>query len=201
MSAPLASNSAFPRLSGASVAFARAATGRGKQGFMLVDVMIAGTIFTMAALGLYALLFKAYELSALARYRDDARTVLQTYVTQFEQLGTTDSSNNPVALFNPNSTYYSTGLQYWISPDYTLSDQNTTTAVVAEPTVNLGSNSDSAGNSVSATVTYTVKDITTSTLPGTPDSGEVLLQATFTITYTVFGQTETQYMTAVRLTA
>lgn len=55
-----------------------------------METMIAAIIFAMAALGIYAMLFRAYQLSALARYRDDARAVLETFADQFERLQAAD---------------------------------------------------------------------------------------------------------------
>jgi hypothetical protein len=80
--------------------------------------MVAGTVFAFSALGLYSILFKAYELVALARYQDNARAVLQTFVDQFELLYPEDAATgSPREIFIPTAPglQYGTGkgLRYW----------------------------------------------------------------------------------------
>ena len=52
--------------------------------------MIATAVFTMGILGVYAMMIKSYELVTLSRHRDNARALLQTFSDQFLRLETTD---------------------------------------------------------------------------------------------------------------
>ncbi|MGA3008080.1 MAG: prepilin-type N-terminal cleavage/methylation domain-containing protein, partial [Opitutaceae bacterium] len=60
-----------------------------QRGFTLMEVMVSAIVLAMTAAGLFSLLFQAYKLSALARYRDDARAVLQTFASQFQAMQAT----------------------------------------------------------------------------------------------------------------
>lgn len=53
---------------------------------------MAATVFVVAALALYTILIQAYNMVALARYRDAGRAVLRAYADQFERLQAQDAS-------------------------------------------------------------------------------------------------------------
>ena len=48
--------------------------------------MVATVIFAMTMVGVYACVLKAYQFSQITRYRDEARSVLLSFVDQFERL-------------------------------------------------------------------------------------------------------------------
>jgi type II secretory pathway pseudopilin PulG len=193
----------------------------------LVEVMLAAAVFVMAALGLYTVLIRAYELAALARYQDNARAVLQTYVDQFQLLWPVGSDSKPLAIFiptdpalwNPPTTYGTgQGLLYWNSTTSGgLSDESSALSVgsfqnggsdgKAGMTVTLGSSQ----NGITATVWRNVQAVD----PGLPDSisahgggsypqnlessgGRRLLLATFTITYSVNNVPKVQQLSVLR---
>jgi type II secretory pathway pseudopilin PulG len=180
----------------------------------LVEVMLAASVFVVAALGLYSVLIRAYQLGAYARYRDNARAILQTYADQFQLLWPVDSAGNPLEIFEPTDSglQYGTGkgLRYWNStatqPAAGLSDESSAAGGFANGpgpmTVTIGG----ANNSIDAQVYRQVVAVD----PGAPDStgaggeaftvvpppvakgGRQLLVATFTITYYPLGKTSPQ---------
>jgi Tfp pilus assembly protein PilV len=216
MTAESASFSVSGRLPAASASITRAAAGHkssrktglrgGNRGFTLMEVMLASAFLVMTAAGFFSLLFKAYELSALARYRDDARSVLQTYADQFDQLIVTQPTTGNY-VFGKSGT----GLAYWQSTNSDLelssisaSATTTTTSVPASmPTVYIGGNGPGIQNenSLPATISYTITPITNVGGPLTFIGGQALFQATFTISYQVYGRTYYQSLTVVRLTS
>lgn len=230
---------------------------RNKSGFTLMEVMMAAMVFAMASVGIYSMLFKAYQLAALSRYHDDARAVLQTFADQFERIAVsdiiyTDGSNNVVtfpstdiyqdstknvvnattgAIVYSNISKGSTprelfalttatgnGLQYWDTTNHevlTSNQKSSDTAVLNwhanDPlSITLGSNlstSPSDVKAISATITRAVVQINNasgavnSTATTTVPAAGQLLQATFTITYTVYGQIVTQSVSVMRLSS
>ena len=61
----------------------------------MAEVVVAATVFVVAALGTFSIFLQAYRVAALARYRDQAQAVLRTFADQFERLQVT--STNPVS--------------------------------------------------------------------------------------------------------
>jgi Prokaryotic N-terminal methylation motif len=71
-----------------------------RRGFSLVEAMVATFIFTLTMVGIYASVMKAYQFSEISRYRDEARSILLSFVDQFERLQATDDIGG-VALRRP----------------------------------------------------------------------------------------------------
>ncbi len=172
------------------------------RGFTLAEVMMSVTIFAMITLGIYQMLIKAYQMSSLTRYRDDARAVILTFADQFMRLQTTAEHGNPLApppytryLFTVSTVPTGTGLQWGA-----LSDQDNMTYVA--PTTALAVTIGGASNSIPAAVTRTVVPLDASTGASssstTYSAAGYLLLGTFTITYTIYGQTYNQSITVVR---
>ena len=221
MSAPFASFSVSSRLTRASTVCAPAVTKHklphkkgfpgNEKGFTLVEVMVAAVILVMTSAGIFSLLFKAYELSALARYRDDARAVLQTYAAQFEQMNPNYSSSTNTYTLG-GTTMPGNGLQYWDnSSDLALSSlvytpSSSPITVTNTNPLYLGGNSISTAleNSKLATVSYIVTPITQDAnhtpLTFSTSNHQTLLQANFKIVYQVYGRSITQSLTVTRLT-
>ncbi len=61
-----------------------------RRGFTLVEAMVATMVFMMVILGVYSAITKAYQISQLTRYNDQARAVLLSYIDQFQRLETAD---------------------------------------------------------------------------------------------------------------
>ena len=59
-----------------------------RRGFTLVEAMVATMVFMMVILGVYSAITKAYQISQLTRYNDQARAVLLSYIDQFQRLET-----------------------------------------------------------------------------------------------------------------
>ncbi|HTB81633.1 MAG TPA: prepilin-type N-terminal cleavage/methylation domain-containing protein [Opitutaceae bacterium] len=246
----------FPRDAAGHKSSSKTGLPRNKKGFTLLEALIAGTIFAMMATGIYAMLFKSYQLAALCRYRDDARAVLQTFADQFERLDISDfiytNSSNTVITF-PSADIYQTstknvidasgnivysnitktgdprelftltsgtgnGLRYWDttnqeilpsnvkSSDPTVLNWNGTTALQFTLGANTGTGTTSTdAKAITAWATRKVVQINntsgainTTPLTSNPPAGQ-LLEATFTITYSVYGRSVTQTLSVMRL--
>ncbi len=168
------------------------------RGFTLAEVMMSVTIFAMITLGVYQMLIKAYQMSALTRYRDDARGVILSFADQFMRLQTTTTHSGTAYtryLFTVSSTPTGTGLQ-WGS----LSDQDSLTALTAVPSLAVTIGGGSIG--IPASVTRTVVALNPSTgatsNTTTYTAAGYMLAGTFTITYSIFGQTYNQSVSVVR---
>jgi hypothetical protein len=172
--------------------------------------MLAASIFTLAGLGSYWLLIKSYQLVALARYRDDARAVLQSFGEQFQRLQTSDKVSGTTYtrwLFNP-SAFTGQGL-LWdqnSTPGVSLNSVSAENSSAAAATLTTGLQVMIGGNvqnGVLATVQHEVLIIDPATgqsiaaAPEQPNEGELLL-GTFSITYTVNQQPFTQNLSVLR---
>jgi len=102
---------------------------RHARGFTLVEVMMAAIVLSFAAVGIFATLNKAYEFSALSRYRDDARGVLRAYADQFQRMASSDKNpasgqTLPRALFSsvdPVDAVHQVGVGTGLAPLNSLS--------------------------------------------------------------------------------
>lgn len=172
---------------------------RGSQrGYSLFETMIAATLFTFVALGVYGALIQSYKMAKLSRCHDESRAILRSYVDQFERLQDTDPATGNIRwLFTPTNGATGQGL---VGLDQ-LNDQANTTnsAATAFLAINLGP----ATSSVPAKVTRNVSYVN-------PSNGELsdtqilsgskyMLQAIFSIEFEISGRTYHQSMTALRL--
>jgi prepilin-type N-terminal cleavage/methylation domain-containing protein len=169
-----------------------------RRGFTLAEAMMAVTIFAMITLGIYQMLIKSYQMSALTRYRDDARGVILSFADQFMRLQTTTTHSGTAYtryLFAITNAPTGTGLN-WGS----LSDQDCLTAIPTVPSLALTIGGVSTG--IPATVTRTVVPLDPSTGAAagstTFTAAGYMLLGTFTITYSLLGQTYTQSVSVVR---
>lgn len=79
-----------------------------RRGFTLVEAMVATMVFFMVILGVYSAITKAYQISQLTRYNDQARAVLLSYIDQFQRLETAD--NNLVRPFFTPALHTGSGM-------------------------------------------------------------------------------------------
>ncbi len=170
---------------------------KGQRGVTLVEAMVATAVFTMGILGVYGMLIYSYNLETLARHRDNARAVLLSFADKFERLQTTDPATSALRNFfdatptTPNGT----GLS-WTDNNGTV-----TAGTTAGITVTLGS---SASSQVQAVVTELVDNLDPNTGaiqahgPGTNAAAGRIIQATFTIKYTIKGITQSQSLAVTR---
>ncbi len=94
-------------------AVARSTRRQAKLGFTLVELMVATTIFTLAALGATAGIIQATKLTAKGRYRDRALTVLQTLTDQFQNAKYKKADERTTKpLFTPTTAPTGTGLAW-----------------------------------------------------------------------------------------
>jgi prepilin-type N-terminal cleavage/methylation domain-containing protein len=157
---------------------------KGKRGFTLVEVMIAALVAAVALLALLGTAFMAYKINQKARLRDNARSVLRTYVDQFQRLGYATDSSVTRMLFTPTGSTEYTGLGLrWGQ----LSDEANYVGAPTTLNVDIGS----PGSPVIATVTRNVSFVTSSTGNGgsspSNDGIGILLRADFRITYSLAG--------------
>ncbi|HVN13920.1 MAG TPA: hypothetical protein VMT69_17650 [Kineosporiaceae bacterium] len=153
---------------------------RDSAGFTLFEVFFAAFILCMMAVGVYAILLQAYQTSALARYRDDARAVLRTFADQFERLQTADPATNYRRAIFTTSDATGQGLRYWdssvpSSPGNGLCDQASNDPAIAAEGAYLLVNLGAPGSQVAAKVTRTVYAIN----PGPSAVGSVQPGGTF----------------------
>ena len=168
-------------------------------GFAIVEAMMATMVFSMVMLGVYAALIQSYKMAALSRCREEARAVLRTYVDQFQRLQTTETVGGASFnrwLFNPTTAATGQGLVWGALNSDTVN--NASTAVSSLP-ITLGA----TGTTVAAQLTRDVRYVTAATgaiaTTRTIDSGGYMMQAVFTISYTISGRPYTQSVTALRV--
>ena len=158
--------------------------------------MIATMVFTMGILGVYMMMLKSYELVTLARHRDNARAILLAFADQFERLQTTDQQGALVVtrfLFQIATTPTGTGLSW------TSANNVTTNGTSAGLPLMLG---DSGSSQTPATVTRKVQYVDSTS--GAPVAGVTataagwMLEATFTIQYSIKGRSQVQSLTVAR---
>jgi prepilin-type N-terminal cleavage/methylation domain-containing protein len=170
---------------------------RARRGFTLVETMIATAVFTMGILGVYAMMLKSYELVTLARHRDNGRALLLSFADQFLRLQTTDlipgSGVVTRQLFANSPSPTGDGLSW---------TDSTGTVVVGTGSGLLVTLGEAGSSQVPATVTRVVNFIdstTGNTVSGaTTTAAGWMLEATFTITYSIRGRTQTQSLTVAR---
>ena len=171
---------------------------RAQRGFTLVETMIATMVFTMGILGVYGMMLKSYELVTLSRHRDNGRALLLSFADQFLRLQTTDLIAGSVVtrtLFADTNVSGPTGTGL----SWTDTAGNTVNGGSSGLPVQLGETSSSR---VPAVVMRTVSNLdsaTGNTVSGaTATAAGWMLQATFTITYSVKGRPQTQSLTVAR---
>ena len=168
------------------------------RGFTLVEAMVATAVFTLVILGVYSALIQSYKMTALSRYKDEARAVLRTYADQFLRLQTTE----PVSgtdytrwLFNPATSPTGQGLVWGDFSDGPVTDGS---AAVSYLTVNLGR----TGSQIAARVTREVHYVNAATgatsATRTIASGGYMIEGIFTITFTLSGKSHSQSLTVNR---
>lgn len=165
---------------------------RGRNGFTLVDVMVAVAISTVVLLALLATTFTTYKINHKARLRDNARSVLRTYIDQFQRLSYSDDTsgiNQVREIFIPTTTSNGTisvptgsGLKWGaLCTDLPDPDLPTVCAVPIGP----------PESPVTGYVTRDVRWINPSTGNTTAskisDAAGFMLRGTFTITYSLPG--------------
>jgi type II secretory pathway pseudopilin PulG len=92
----------------------------GKQGFTLVETMVATVLLSMIILSILAVLIGSYRVAAKARYNDHARYVVKSLADQFLTQQTTDSTTGiTFTLFVPNGAPDGTGMT-WTNFDGSL---------------------------------------------------------------------------------
>jgi prepilin-type N-terminal cleavage/methylation domain-containing protein len=168
-----------------------------RRGFTLVETMIATLVFAMGILGVYAMMIKSYELVALARHRDNSRAVLMSFADQFLRLQTTDMV--PGSGIVTRGLFATTATPTGVGLNWTDTTGTRVVGTAAGLTVALG---DSGSSEVPATVTRSVTNLNVPS--GDAVSGVTataagwMLQATFTIDYTIKGRPQTQSLTVAR---
>jgi Tfp pilus assembly protein PilE len=175
------------------------------RGFTLVEAMVGFVVFVMVTLGVYSAMIKSYQLAALSRARDDARAVLRTFADQFERLQTTDkvgASNSTRWLFLPSGGPTGRGLKWHDSDTGAPELSNGNTSVNAEDVSSLGVDLGTGTATVHATLTRDVRylNVTTGDVSASQsvEAAGYMLQATFTLTYTLNQKTYTESLTVAR---
>lgn len=190
------------------------------RAFTLVEVMVAVVVFCMMALGIYKVMLKAYELNAVARCTDDGRAVLATFGDQFMRLQSSDYNaawpdghGGTIAatytrwLFQPTSggptgtglTWSPTGSAAFTSPVLSDTNGNTPLTSVASLPVTIGGPTLNVAAQVTRAVNYI--DISTGAVSLSKvvsASGGYMVLGTFTISYSVYGDSRTQSLSVVR---
>jgi Tfp pilus assembly protein PilV len=174
----------------------------GKQGFTLVETMVATVLLSMIILSILAVLIGSYRVAAKARYNDHARYVVKSVADQFLTQQTTDSTTGiTFTLFVPNGAPDGTGMT-WTNYDGTVAN------VTAQGLhVILGGDT---GAPIDAYVTRSVwylfasgVNAGTTTMAAQNGSAGYMLRGDFTIQYTfpegsAQAATYTQTVSAVR---
>ena len=168
----------------------------GSRGVTLVETMMATTIFTMGMLGVYTMMIYSYKMETLARYRDSARSVLLTYADQFERLQTTDPATQALRNFFDTvpTTPNGTGLSW------TDNSGNVTVGVTSGITILIG---DATSAQIPAVVTELVKNADANAVNapatgmGANGAAGRVIEATFTITYTIPGVPQVQTLSMI----
>lgn len=169
-----------------------------REGFTLVEVMVAAAVATIALLALLGTAFISYKINHKARLRDNARAVLRTYVDQFQRLAYSTDEGVIRVLFSPTTGETGRGMRWG-----ELSDEPNDPTFTDDPAkIDIGP----PGSEQWAYVTREVSYV--SLTDGQPiterknDAAGFMLKATFTITYTLAGskdQAITQNMSTLRL--
>lgn len=170
-----------------------------RRGLTLVEAMIATAVFALGMLGVYMMLVKSYELVKLCRHRDNARAVLMSYADQFQRLRTTQSDGSLGFLFQTATTPTSFGLS-WTDASNTTVSNLTDTSDTAGLAITLG---DNASSGIPARVFRQVQPVNSadgSLVSGSPTytAAGYILQATFTVTYTIKNRPMSQSITVAR---
>jgi prepilin-type N-terminal cleavage/methylation domain-containing protein len=170
--------------------------GSAQRGYTLVETMIATLVFSMGILGVYAMMLKSYELVTLSRHRDNGRALLLSFADQFLRLQTTDLIAGAVVT---RDLFATTGSPTGVGLNWTDTTGTQTLGTASGLAVQLGE----AGSSrVPATVVRSVTNLDSTT--GNPVGGATataagwMLQATFTINYSIRGRPQTQSLTVAR---
>jgi hypothetical protein len=168
--------------------------------------MVATTLFAMGTLGLYQLLIYAYQLSALCRYRDEARGVIMSFADQFMRLQTTTTVNGTAYqryLFQTTTAPTGTGLVWGTTVNGGLSSQDSYDSAL--PTVQqsylavtLGGTTNPVAGQVTRTAVALNPANGASASSTTFTAAGYLLLGTFSISYSVFGKSYTQSVAIVR---
>jgi prepilin-type N-terminal cleavage/methylation domain-containing protein len=176
------------------------------QGFTLIEVIVAMSVFLMVTLGIYTMLFQSYEMVQSIRYRDAARAVLESFGDQFLRLQTTDLVNGVVVirpLFQVRTGSDMTGL-WWHDLAKPVGEQDIegTTDGLTVTLSSLSGSTLTSASPITATVTEAVTDLNDT--DGTPRTGSIytaagrMLQGQFTISYTLGRRVHTQTLTVAR---
>ena len=170
-----------------------------RRGLTLVEAMIATAIFALGMLGVYMMLVKSYELVKLCRHRDNARAVLMSYADQFQRLRTTQSDGSLGFLFQTATTPTSFGLSWTDASNTTVSNLTDTSDTAGLPII-LG---DTASSGIRARVFRQVQPVNASDgslVSGSPTytAAGYILQATFTVTYTIKNRPMSQSIVVAR---
>ena len=168
--------------------------------------MVATVIFSLVMLGVYSCITKAYQLTQVTRYNDQARAVLISYVDQFQRLETAD--NNIVRPFFTPASATGSGMDNLNRLNDAHADASAvvTAQSGAAKAVTLGDGSTTA--TVTAYVTRAVYpvNVATGNLMATTTASSLYykspgysLMGIFTISYTLpSGKTYTQRLASVR---
>ncbi len=162
--------------------------------------MVATVVFSMVMLGVYGCIIKAYQLSQITRYNDQARSILLSYVDQFERLDTvTASGSNVRPLFTP-APANGVGINW---PALSNDDSSSSQAAFLSVPLNDGA--------ITAKITREVKAVEASSGSLLPYIGSdhrstylkspgYMLMGIFTITYTLpsSGKIYSQRLAAIR---
>jgi len=186
--------------------------------------MFAVLIFALVMMGVYSLMIEAYKLSSMARYRDNARSVLRSFADQFQRRGMVMTTKNSSGTYDERSLYQVTNYQGPnLATGYGLTwTTGGTTYTVSNPS-DINGLSFPMGSENGVPITATVKrqvwnvdDGITKDTSVTPTAwsdswlGQTkttetvytaagyLRIATFTITYSVFGRPQSLSITALR---
>ena len=184
----------------------------GLRAFTLAETMVASTIFFMGMLGVYTMMIYSYKMESLARYRDNARSVLLTYADRFERLQTTDPATGYLRNFFDTvpSTPNSLGLS-WTDNSGNFTDYSTNSATITQSwTDKTGATTSGSvtgfqiliGDSTSAQIPAVITEIVRNcdangvsrptTGAGSNAAAGRIVEATFTITYTIPGVPQKQ---------
>jgi Tfp pilus assembly protein PilV len=164
---------------------------RCKQGYSIMEVMVAATVFTVVTLGVFAALIQSYKFAKLSRCQDESRAILRTYVDQFQRL---KISNDALWLFNPSNGPTGQGLT-----GGSLHDQYTSNGAADIPYMLLKLSTRTA--TVPAKLTRNVSYVNPTTgefSPNKINGSNYLIQATFEIEFDLNGRTYKQRMTSMR---
>lgn len=175
---------------------------RRRKGFTLVDVMVAVGIASMSLMALIGTNLLSYKINHKARLRDNARSVLRTYVDQFQRLAYSDDSSGTNlirSMFIP-TTSGPTGLGLrWGN----LSDETPNPDQPSVMEVDIGPPGSSQLARVTREVSYINPTNGEASTTRISDAAGFMIRGTFTITYTITGSRDkrpiSQSISALRL--